>query len=31
MENMIVRYILKDTFIPYYHKWLIEREKINEK
>lgn len=23
-----LRYILKDTFLPYYHKWLIEREKI---
>ena len=23
-----LRCILKDTFIPYYHKWLIEREKI---
>lgn len=23
-----LRYILKDTFLPYYHNWLIEREKV---
>ena len=26
----MVRYILKEPFLPYYHKWLIEREKIME-
>lgn len=24
----LIRYILKDTFLPYYHKWLSIREKI---
>lgn len=24
----MVRYILKDTFLPYYKKWLVKREKI---
>lgn len=24
----LIRYILKDTFLPYYHKWLPIREKI---
>lgn len=23
-----LRYILKDTFLPYYYKWLVERKKI---
>jgi len=26
--KMLIKYVLKDTFLPYYHKWLIEREKI---
>ena len=26
--KMLKKYILKDTFLPYYHKWLIERENI---
>ena len=26
--KMLKKYILKDVFLPYYHKWLIEREKI---
>lgn len=26
--KMLKKYILKDMFIPYYHKWLIERENI---
>lgn len=28
LGKRIKKYILKDTFIPYYHKWLIERENI---
>lgn len=24
----INKYILKDMFLPYYHKWLVEREKL---
>ena len=26
--KMLKKYILKDMFLPYYQKWLIEREKI---
>ena len=26
--KMLKKYILKDIFLPYYHKWLIERENI---
>lgn len=26
--KMLKKYILKDMFLPYYHKWLEEREKI---
>lgn len=26
--KLLKKYILKDMFLPYYHKWLIEREKI---
>lgn len=26
--KLLKKYILKDMFIPYYHKWLIEREEI---
>ena len=26
--KMLKKYILKDMFIPYYHKWLVEREEI---
>lgn len=26
--KMLKKYILKDVFLPYYHKWLIEREGI---
>lgn len=26
--KMLKKYILKDSFLPYYHKWLIERENI---
>jgi integrase len=26
--KMIKKYIIKDLFVPYYHKWLVEREKI---
>lgn len=26
--KMLKKYILKDVFLPYYHKWLIEREAI---
>lgn len=26
--KMLKKYILKDMFLPYYHKWLIEREEI---
>lgn len=26
--KMLKKYILKDMFLPYYHKWLIEREAI---
>ena len=25
--KLLKKYILKDMFLPYYHKWLIEREK----
>jgi integrase len=25
---MLKKYILKDMFLPYYHKWLLEREEI---
>ena len=28
--KLLKKYILKDMFIPYYHKWLIERNKILE-
>ena len=28
--KMLKKYILKDTFLPYYHKWLNEREKLLE-
>lgn len=28
--KMIKKYILKDTFLPYYHKWLEERKRIME-
>lgn len=28
MGKMLKKYILKDMFLPYYHKWLIEREEI---
>lgn len=27
----LIRYILKDTFLPYYHKWLPTRKEIMEK
>ena len=27
----LIRYILKDTFLPYYHKWLPLREEIMKK
>ena len=27
----LIRYILKDTFLPYYHKWLPIRKEIMEK
>ena len=26
--KLLKKYILKDMFLPYYHKWLVEREKI---
>ncbi len=26
--KMLKKYILKDMFLPYYHKWLVERENI---
>jgi integrase len=26
--KMLKKYILKDMFLPYYHKWLLEREEI---
>lgn len=26
--KMLNKYILKDMFLPYYHKWLVERENI---
>ena len=26
--KMLKKYILKDIFLPYYHKWLVERENI---
>jgi site-specific recombinase XerD len=26
--KMLKKYILKDAFLPYYHKWLVERENI---
>lgn len=26
--KMLKKYILKDMFLPYYHKWLVEREEI---
>ena len=26
--KLLKKYILKDMFLPYYHKWLIEREEI---
>lgn len=26
--KMLKKYILKDMFLPYYHKWLIKREEI---
>lgn len=26
--KMLKKYILKDMFLPYYHKWLVEREQI---
>lgn len=29
--KMLKKYILKDMFLPYYHKWLIEREEIINK
>ena len=29
--KMLKKYILKDMFIPYYHKWLVEREEILKK
>ena len=28
--KLLKKYILKDMFLPYYHKWLVEREKILE-
>lgn len=28
LGKRIKKYILKDTFLPYYHKWLVEREDI---
>lgn len=28
MGKMLKKYILKDMFLPYYHKWLIERENV---
>lgn len=31
MGKRIKKYILKDAFLPYYHEWLIEREKVLEK
>ena len=30
MGKMLKKYILKDMFLPYYHKWLDERKKILE-
>lgn len=29
--KMLKKYILKDMFLPYYHKWLVEREEIMKK
>lgn len=29
--KMLKKYILKDMFLPYYHKWLEEREEIMKK
>ena len=29
--KMLKKYILKDMFLPYYHKWLVEREEIMNK
>ena len=26
--KLLKKYILKDMFLPYYHKWLVEREKV---
>lgn len=26
--KLLKKYILKDMFLPYYHKWLVERKKI---
>ena len=26
--KLLKKYILKDMFLPYYHKWLVEREEI---
>lgn len=26
--KMLTKYILKDMFLPYYHKWLVDRKKI---
>ena len=28
LGKRIKKYILKDIFLPYYHKWLVEREEI---
>lgn len=29
--KMLKKYILKDMFLPYYHRWLVEREEILKK
>ncbi len=29
--KMLIKYIIKDIFLPYYKDWLIEREKIMQK
>jgi len=29
--KMLIKYLIKDTFLPYYKDWLIEREKIMKK
>ena len=29
--KMLKKYILKDMFLPHYHKWLVEREEIMNK